>query len=152
MTRRARGITAAAVVVTACVAVGAWLLLAPKKSHSDCDTVKELFAYNTQHNQLLKSKTNIDAGQEPGVSDYQDWATQLHGFAGQVHDPKLAAQTGHVADSADQLVDAIKRGRAESDSAPPDPTPTTPQWVTDYGAADQQFRAQMSDLHAACPG
>lgn len=152
MTRRAWWITGAAVVVAACVAVGAWMLLAPKKSRSDCDRVREVFAYNTQHNQLLKSKTNVDAGQEPDISDYQDWATQLHDFAGQVHDPNLAAQTGRLAESADKLVNAIKRGRAESADAPPDPNPKTPQWVTDYGAADQQFRAQMSDLHAACPG
>jgi hypothetical protein len=151
MTRRAWWITGAAVAVLTCVVVVVGILLWPKQARSDCDTVREIFAYNKQHNELLKSKTNVDAGQEPSISDYQDWATQLHSFAGQVRDQKLAAQTDHLAELADKSVDAIKRGRADT-GGPPVPNPPTPQWVTDYGAADQQFRAEMSDLHEACPG
>jgi hypothetical protein len=151
MTRRGRWTSGVAIVVATCAVVAAVILLWPKQSHSDCDTVRDIFAYNKQHNELLKSKTNIDAGQEPSVSDYQDWATRLHDFAGQLHDQKLAAQTHHLAESADKSVDAIKRGRADT-AAPPVPNPPTPQWVTDYGAADQQFRAGMADLHEACPG
>jgi hypothetical protein len=151
MTRRAWWITGAAVVVVACVAVAVVMLLLPKRSHSDCDTVREIFAYNKQHNTELKSKTNVEAGQEPSISDYQEWATHLHELAGQVRDQKLAAETDHLADLADKTVDAVKRGRADT-GGPPIPNPPTPQWATDYMALDQQFRAQSSDLHAACPG
>jgi hypothetical protein len=150
MTRRTWWISGVAVVVAACAVVVA-MLLVPRQSHSDCDTVTDIFAYNKQHNELLKSKTNVDAGQEPSISDYQEWATHLHDLAGQVHDPKLTAQTNALAETADKLVDAIKRGRADT-TGPPDPNPPTPQWAKDYFALDQQFRGQSSDLHDACPG
>jgi hypothetical protein len=148
MTRRAWWITGAAVVVLVCVVVVAGMLLWPKQSRTDCDTVREIFAYTKQHNELLKARANVDEGQ-PSISDYREWATQLHGFAGQIHDQKLAAQTSHLAELADQQLDALKRGQS---SGSPDQTPPAPQWANDYFQAGQQFSAQANDLHAACPG
>jgi hypothetical protein len=149
MTRRAWWITGVAVVVLACVVVAVGMLLWPKQSHTDCDTVRELFAYTKQNNEALIAKTNIDPSQQPSVSDYQEWASRLHGFANQIHDQKLAAQTSHLAEFADKQLDALKRGRP---SGSPDQNPPEPGWANDYFQAGQQFAAQANDLHAACPG
>jgi hypothetical protein len=150
MTRRAWWITGAAVVVLACVVVAAGMLLWPKQSHTDCDTVRELFAYTKQHNDALIAKANVDEGQ-PSISDAQEWATRLHGFADQIRDQKLAAQTSHLADLADQQIDALERGQAGA-SVSPDPNLPAGHWDSVYFEVGQQFAAQANDLHAACPG
>lgn len=149
MSRRTWWIVGAVVPVAVCVAVVVWVLLLPKESRSDCSTVRAMIAYNNQHNDVIKSKTDLDAGKEPAVSDYQEWATHLHDLANQVHDSKLSTGATKLAGLADQTVDVVQRSRSDTSGDPSDPNP--PQWAQDAALINHEFVAEQVELDKACP-
>jgi hypothetical protein len=149
VSRRAWWIAGAVVAVAACVAVAAWVFVLPKGSQSDCSTVRAMIAYNKQHNEVIASKTDLDAGKQPALSDYQEWATRLRGLANQVNDSQLSAGAHKLADLADKTVDVVQLSRNDT-SAPADPNP--PQWAQDAARINQEFVAEQVELDKTCPG
>ena len=149
MSRRAWWITGAAVVVAICVAVAVWAFVLPKGSQSDCSTVRAMIAYNKQHNEVIKSKTDLDAGKVPAVSDYREWAVHLRNLADQVRDPQLSTGAHKLADLADETVGVVQRSRSDTTGGPSDAAP--PQWAQDAARVNQEFVAEQVDLDKACP-
>lgn len=149
MSRRAWWVIGAAVVVAVCVAVAVWVFVLPKGSPSDCSTVRAMMAYNKQHNEVIKSKTDLDAGKEPAVSDYQEWATHLHNLADQVQDSQMSTGAHKLAELADETVGVVQRSRSDTTSGPSDASP--PQWAQNAARVNQEFVAEQVELDKACP-
>ncbi|MGX9788712.1 hypothetical protein [Mycobacterium sp. MMS18-G62] len=137
------GVIAAALIVIAVLTV---VFLANNRT-PDCTTVRSMITYNDQFNQGIESATA--ANTQPSVEDYQNWASQLEKYAGEIHDQSLAQHANAMADLATRTVSVVKQFRSDpqTDEAPPS---APPQYAKDYAQLGQEFNTNLVALEDAC--
>lgn len=106
-------------------------------SQPQCNTVGAMMDL-VYDQRALADPQNMTRG-EPDLAAYRAWSAQLHRYAEQVSDPKLAPGIRRIADLSDQAVTQFAQSRDNLVGARPD-----------YSVADQQraFSATMSALFA----
>ncbi|WP_374024965.1 hypothetical protein [Mycobacterium sp. HNNTM2301] len=106
-------------------------------SQPQCNTVGAMMDL-VYDQRALADPQNMTRG-EPDLAAYRAWSAQLHRYAEQVSDPKLAPGLRRIADLSDQAVTQFAQSRDNLVGARPD-----------YSLADQQraFSATMSALFA----
>lgn len=84
---------------------------------SDCDTVRELVAYNNEFSRQAKtSAQQTDAGALP-AEQYRQWAGRIDTYAAQISDPVLAEKAKTAAGLAARTADLVPKYRARPDDA-----------------------------------
>jgi hypothetical protein len=75
------------------------------------------------------------------VSDYQDWANHLQGYAARISASDLATHAHRLADDANKMVELVKEVRFDT-SVPADPG-APPLWVQPYADLSKQFHGEL---------
>jgi hypothetical protein len=117
LTRRRQlllGGTAAMVVLV--VAVLAWQQRSDGVS-SDCDTVRELVAYNAGFSEQTKASAQTNNPDLSTAEQYRQWAARIKDYAAELADPALAARAGTAAELAGKTADLVPRYRAKPEDA-----------------------------------
>ncbi|WP_445167854.1 hypothetical protein ACTXG7_00130 [Mycolicibacterium sp. Dal123E01] len=135
-----------AVIVTAAVGVGLWLMLGRKHSGDDCATAREMIAVTRDHRTQVDTQAN--AGIQPGQDEYEKWAGHLNDLAARIEDPKLAPHAHRMADLARQSVALNPAILAELSASPPALGPAAAK----YAELNKQFVAEQRELAQDCPG
>lgn len=132
------GIAAVVAVVAALFAVGHLRSRAP----SDCDTVRDLLAYNRQFTEQTKTSARTNDPELSTTDQYRGWAAQLKDYAAQVHDPALSGRANTAADLARQTADLVPKYRAKPDDV---------EVSRQYARIGIEFGNAITNLDYACP-
>jgi hypothetical protein len=149
--RRTRILRVFAVLIVAAVAgIAAWWLA--NRNHAsrspDCATVRAMIDYNSAQGQQFAAAFNPGGGTEPSISDYQDWADRLRGYASAIHQPELAAHANRLADQARHMVALV--AQAHSDKTVPADPQAAPPWAGAYSELTAQTHTELAALNNAC--
>ncbi len=131
------GVAAAVVLV---VAMLAWQQRSDGVP-SDCDTVRELVAYNAGFSEQTKTSAQTD---NPGLStseQYRQWAATIKDYAAKLGDPALAARAITAADLAGKTADLVPRYRAK---------PEDPAIAREYAGIGIEYGNAITRLEYAC--
>ncbi len=120
-----------------------------QSSSSDCQVARAMIDYNKSQGRILANAFNPGQGREASISDYQDWANHLQGYAARMSLPDIASHAHHLADDANSLVELITRVRSDT-SVPADPS-APPAWARPYADLHKQFGSELVALDKACP-
>lgn len=105
------GVAALAVLVAGLLA---WHLRGGQ-ARSDCDTVRDLIAYNQQFSEQTKTSAQTGDPALSTIEQYRQWATTIRDYSMQLGDPALAARAKTAAELAAKTVDLVPRYRAKPD-------------------------------------
>ena len=142
-------VVAGATAVAAALMVWRFNTPPSHKPPSDCQVVRAMIDYNKSQSRILANAFDPDQGKEPSVSDYQNWANQMQGYAARINAPNLAAQAQRLADEANKMTDLVKQARSDT-SVPADPS-APPPWARPYADLSKQFHSDLAALNRACP-
>ena len=84
---------------------------------SDCDTVRELVAYNAGFSEQTKTSAQTNDPDLPTTEQYRQWAATIKDYAATLGDPVLAARAGTAAALAGKTADLVPRYRAKPEDA-----------------------------------
>jgi hypothetical protein len=134
------------------LALAAWRVSThhDQSSPSDCQVVRAMIDYNRSQGRILAGAFKPEQGSEASVSDYQDWANHLQGYAARIRASDLAIHAHRLADEANQMVELVKQVRSDT-SVPADPG-APPSWAQPYAHLSTQFHSELVALNKACPG
>lgn len=130
--------------MAAVVAVVAGLLLFGHfsgRAPSDCDTVRDLLAYNKQFTEQTKASAQSN---DPGLSttdQYRQWAARMQEYAAQIDDPALAARARSAAELAARTADLVPQYRAKPDDV---------EVSRQYARTGIEFGNAVTNLDYAC--
>lgn len=143
--------TASIAVVAAVVAgVLVWRANIPQSQPAtDCQVARAMIDYNKSQSRSLAKAFDPEQGKEASVSDYQNWASQMQGYASRIKAPDIAAHAQRLADEANQLTDLVKQARSDT-SVPADPG-APPAWAQPYADLSKRFHSELTALNKACP-
>lgn len=141
----------AAVIAIAIAGTTAWLVAHQHHASRspDCATVRAMIDYNTAQGKQLGAAFNPDAGTQPSVSDYQNWADHMSAYASSIHQPDLAAHATRLADQTHQMVGLVAQARNDK-TVPADPQ-APPPWAHAYADLTKQTHTELTALNNACP-
>lgn len=145
MTVRVRWALVVALAVATVTAV-AFVIWEPKTS--DCNLVRTMLDDNETHSREIATKFNSSASEEASISDYQNWATQMQHYAGQITDPQLMPHTERIASLASQTVTLARQARMETLQSN---DRGTPNWVQNYASITSETVNEINALEALCP-
>ena len=120
-----------------------------QSSSSDCQVARAMIDYNKSEGRVLANAFNPEQGREASISDYQDWANHLQGYAARISLPDIATHAHHLADDANSMVELVKNVRSDT-SVPADPS-APPPWARPYADLHKQFGNELVALDKACP-
>jgi hypothetical protein len=103
-------------MVVLVVAVLAWQQRSDGVS-SDCDTVRELVAYNAGFSEQTKASAQTNNPDLSTAEQYRQWAARIKDYAAELADPALAARAGTAAELAGKTADLVPRYRAKPEDA-----------------------------------
>jgi hypothetical protein len=103
-------------MVVLVVAVLAWQQRSDGVS-SDCDTVRELVAYNAGFSEQTKASAQTNDPDLSTAEQYRQWAARIKDYAAELGDPALAARAGTAAELAGKTADLVPRYRAKPEDA-----------------------------------
>lgn len=86
-------------------------------SPSDCDTVRDLVAYNSQFSEQTKTSAKTNNPDLSTTEQYRQWASTIKDYASKLDDPTLAARAQTAAELAAKTADLVPRYRAKPDDA-----------------------------------
>lgn len=143
--------TLGALIVIGLAGTAAWLTSRQHHpDHSpDCATVRAMIDYNTAQAKQLGAAFNPEQDTQPPVSDYQNWADHLGGYAAAIHQPDLADHASRLADHARQMVVLVTHARSNT-TVPADPQ-APPPWTHAYSELAHQTHTELVALNTACP-
>lgn len=84
---------------------------------SDCDTVRDLVAYNSQFSEQTKASAKTNNPDLSTTEQYRQWASTIKDYASKLDDPALAARAQTAAELAAKTADLVPRYRAKPDDA-----------------------------------
>lgn len=136
------------VVSLAFFVVGGHFWGAPILSHSsahrqDCATVPQVYEFVNRHPEMLNAERIMPG--EPGLPAYQEWADQLHTFAGSVHWSALAQHLDRVADLATHAVSVVHAVRQE-----PNPRASAHSHEADYQNTASAIVTELGEAITVC--
>jgi hypothetical protein len=120
-----------------------------QSSSSDCQVARAMIDYNKSQGRILANAFNPEQGREASISDYQDWANHLQGYAARISLPGIATHAHHLADDANSMVELVKHVRSDA-SVPADPS-APPPWARAYANLHKQFGNELVALGKVCP-
>jgi hypothetical protein len=149
MLRRPRGAWLIGLITNVVIAAtAAWWLTTLHHSNPDCQTARAMIDYNKSQDQLLANAFNPEAGTQPSLGDYQNWANHLHDFAARITAPELASHAHKLADDAERMVTLVTQARADT-SVLADPS-APPPWAQPYSELAEDFHSQLIALDESC--
>jgi len=113
-----RKLLLAALAATAVLVLGllAWQFRGTR-APSDCDTVRDLTAYNAQFSEQTKTSAKTNDPDLSTMEQYRQWASTIEDYASKLSDPALAARAQTAAELAARTADLVPRYRAKPDDA-----------------------------------
>ncbi len=84
---------------------------------SDCDTVRDMIAYNAEFSEQAKTSAQTDNPDLSTTEQYRQWASAIKDYASRLADPALAARADTAAQLAAKTADLVPRYRAKPDDA-----------------------------------
>jgi hypothetical protein len=84
---------------------------------SDCDTVRELVAYNAGFSEQTKTSAQTNNPDLSTTEQYRQWASTIKDYAARLADPALAARAATAAELAGKTADLVPRYRAKPEDA-----------------------------------
>lgn len=85
------------------------------QARSDCDTVRDLIAYNQQFSAQTKASAQNGDPTLSTIEQYRQWAATIKDYSVRLGDPALAARATTAAELAAKTVDLVPRYRAKPD-------------------------------------
>ena len=87
------------------------------EASSDCDTVRELVAYNAGFSEQTKASAQTNNPDLSTTEQYRQWAATIKDYAAKLSDPALAARAGTAAELAGKTADLVPHYRAKPEDA-----------------------------------
>ena len=84
-------------------------------ARSDCDTVRDLIAYNNQFSEQTKTSAQTSNPDLATTEQYLQWAAKIKDYSTQLGDPALAARAQTAAELAAKTAGLVPRYRAKPD-------------------------------------
>lgn len=136
------------VVSVAFFVVAGYFWGAPTLSHSsahhqDCETVPQVYEFVNRHPEMLNAERIMPG--DPGLPAYQEWANQLHTFAGSVHWSALAQHLDRVADLATHAVSVVNATRES-----PNPQASAHSHEADYQNTATAIVTEVGEAITVC--
>jgi hypothetical protein len=144
--------SAVAACLLVCVAGASWVLLEPRTS--DCETARKMLDYSANQDKRIRGLIAETSGDPAQLTPaYEQWATTMHNYAGQIDGAELRAKAQAVADLDSGLVEDYKRSvRNGTPAAAPDEISSSDQqFVQEYMDYAAQHQAATQAVLAACP-
>jgi hypothetical protein len=131
-------------VIAGVVALVVGLLVwhAGTKAPTDCDTVRDLVAYNREFTEQTKTSARTNNPDLSTAGQYGDWAAKIKDYAGRVKDPGLAGSARSAADLAAKTAALVPQYRAKPDDA---------EIRRQYANIGIEFGNAITTLNYACP-
>jgi len=124
------------------VATLAWQLRSDG-APSDCDTVRELVAYNAGFSKQTKTSAQTNNPDLSTTEQYRQWAATINDYAAKLGDPALAARAGTAAELAGKTADLVPRYRAKPEDA---------AIAREYAEIGIEYGNAITKLEYACQG
>lgn len=136
------------VVSVAFFVVAGYFWGAPTLSHSsahhqDCERVPQVYEFVNRHPEMLNAERIMPG--DPGLPAYQEWANQLHTFAGSVHWSALAQHLDRVADLATHAVSVVNATRES-----PNPQASAHSHEADYQNTATAIVTELGEAITVC--
>ncbi len=131
-------------VIAAAVTLALGLLVGQLRSGgtpSDCDTVRDLIAYNSTFSEQTKTSAQTDNPELLTVEQYRQWADAIQAYAGKLSDPALAAWARTAAERAAKTADLVPRYRAK---------PNDDAIAREYAGIGIEYGNAIKKLEYAC--
>ena len=108
---------------------------------SDCDTVRELVAYNAGFREQTKTSAQTNNPDLSTTDQYRQWASTIKDYAARLGDPALAARAATAAELAGKTADLVPRYRAK---------PVDAAIAREYAGIGIEYGNAIQKLEYAC--